>query len=258
MNSNRVVVFWFAVLAITFASVSVISGDDVTENGTSDEKILVCESIGSTKRVPRGSCDAENLEILNANTVITHMTGANPKFPSIHWIRINIQKTKYLPRKLSHVLPDLTHYEVVNSGLEFITRKNFEDLAKLKILIIVRNPLKNIPFDTFHDSLELKQVTITNNEIESIHPDTFLRSTKITRLNLSHNKIKVLPGSLFQNNLDLTYVNMDSNLLTTIGAELLSHLMVLQNVNFKNNICIDHEMKQSKEELTEKFTAMCQ
>lgn len=188
------------------------------------------------------TCDVKNLSVQSKNVESVKVVGEHldRRTNDVEMIVTIIdQQTKYLPNNLGKLFTNLNGYTISNSGVEEISRKNFEGLTKLATLSIRENLLKELPVDAFYDLHELSMLMLFKNQIETVHPDTFINNPKLNTLYLSFNKLKSLDGSLLRNNLRLQVFSGSNNMLTFIGAGLFDNLTELAQAKFEENPCIN-------------------
>jgi hypothetical protein len=62
----------------------------------------------------------------------------------------------FLPIAVAEKFPNLQVYALDGCSIKDVTKRNFESLAKLKILWLGRNPIEKINSDTFEDLVSLE------------------------------------------------------------------------------------------------------
>lgn len=81
----------------------------------------------------------------------------------------------YLPIKIAESFPNLLALSAWDCSLKEISRKNFENLSKLKQLILYRNEIETIFYDTFADLIALEYLNLRKkNSTDSVFNLLFL------------------------------------------------------------------------------------
>lgn len=121
----------------------------------------------------------------------------------------NNEAVSFLPEKVNEKFPNLLGYCVQRCSIKEISKKNFEQLTKLKILYLHDNQIEKIGSETFGDLKDLEQL--------------FLRKI-----------IFFLPGAKFY-----FYFFSEGNKIKFLNGKLFIPLKKLKEVNLASNVCIN-------------------
>ena len=206
-------------------------------------------------------CKTFNLRITDGNIKIAKTVGDhvdNRYNRDVSQFYAFDQLMIYLPMLISDTFPNLTIYRVLLSGLEFITRSNFEGLHNLTGFEFRMNHIEVFPKDVFYGIPNLIWMSLQSNQISSLDPDTFIKNPNLKEIFMARNKIEFLDGGLFRKNLKMEGIHFDFNRLIFIGPEILTPLKNLKSVTFQWNVCLSENypdnvtLEQLKEVLLEK------
>lgn len=76
------------------------------------------------------------------------------------------QDVEFLPISVHESIPMLKEYQVINTPVSKITKKNFEKMYKLRRLLLERNRIEVIRSDTFEDLINLKWIGISTKALK--------------------------------------------------------------------------------------------
>lgn len=122
------------------------------EEAIIDNSGLMCEAISTAVQgndivtIPGEFC------LLNGITVIDKRGETFYPMPDQQAIGLlfeNNKKIEYLPVKVHRAFPNLADYRAEECSIREISRKNFEKLDKLRIVMLGNNQIEKVPSDTF-------------------------------------------------------------------------------------------------------------
>lgn len=136
----------------------------------SAEKQLTCSSfpLNFNRRLDfRSEIDRKNLSCceLESGSVINAFDYSfvpEPKYRTLNVLSIiNQRDVKLLPILLHERFPGLKIYNIENTSIQKISKKNFEHLHELKELILIENQIEVIKSDTFEDLINVEKIRIS-------------------------------------------------------------------------------------------------
>lgn len=74
------------------------------------------------------------------------------------------QNVEFLPVSIDERFPDLETYEVINTPVQKLSKKNFKKMFQLKYLKLDRNGIEVIRSDTFEDLINLTYIFISKRQ----------------------------------------------------------------------------------------------
>lgn len=119
--------------------------------------------------------------------------------------------------------------------LQFIERRDFSQLEKLKTLILSWNPIRFYSEEVFWDLKNIENLYLDNCELEAVPRNLFLNSKKLRNLRLDSNYIRTIESDLFRNNLKLESVNFSFNYLRKVDYDFSN----LNAINMTSSACIN-------------------
>lgn len=154
-------------------------------------------------------------------------------------VKINYEKTVYLPQGFGSFFPKLEELYVMSSELHQITRKDFTGIEKLKAISFYHNEIEEIPEDTFFDLSELKMMSFFRNKIEKV-PLLLLRNLhKLEEISFRSNLIEHISLHFFENNKNLKHVTLSHNKIVAFSAALVFQFPNLSTLSLASNSCIN-------------------
>lgn len=153
-TSNECITENFENATAQFISDEVSKKCKFDEEPISENSGLMCEAISTSVRyndivtIPGEFC------LLNGNTVIDKR--GETFYPMLDQQTIglffqNNKKVEYLPIMVHRVFPNLADYRAEECSIQEISRKNFEKLYQLRIVMLGGNQIERVQSDTFAD-----------------------------------------------------------------------------------------------------------
>lgn len=150
----------------------------------------------------------------------------------------------FLPVKVSEVFPNLLIYEAYNCAINTLSKPNFENLNKLRVIDLQHNQISSFAEDTFHDLHMLIHLDLANNKIHGIEENSFKNLHALRNLYLGFNEIRHLHLNIFKPLKELRKVALPSNKIRKILNKHFSRNKKLTNVWLNENSlqCMDDEV----------------
>lgn len=206
-------------------------------------------------------CLAADLNIGFRNSSIRNVNGEEGKMVGLdkkRKLKIERQRTLFLPINIGQIFPLLTELVVTNSGLFVIDSTVFDGMKFLKVLDLKHNKVHQIMSSTFEDLETLSELDLSFNRIESVEDEAFNGLTKLYQLKLNDNLLSSIKADAFGGLESLRELWLQNNKLNSIGPNLLSSLPKLFTVDLTNNICINvSHPTTALSEIEDKIIANC-
>lgn len=100
---------------------------------------------------------------------------------------IGDKTVKFIPRHLGAFFPNLESLNMLNSGVEEISRVDLAGMPKLKQLYMESNLITVLENDLFKRNPQLKWISFHDNPIAHVGLDTFKNLDKLVSINLNGN-----------------------------------------------------------------------
>jgi Leucine-rich repeat (LRR) protein len=146
-----------------------------------------------------------------------------------------IKHLKYLPVRVNKVFPNLLRYDASTSALVTVSRDNFQQLKKLRVLMLRRNAISAVGHDTFSDLIALQELLLNDNNIRQLDARTFENLPNLRELNLAGNQLAELSEHLFANLIDLCEIELSGNALRTLDERVFMNNLKLVKVLANHN-----------------------
>lgn len=190
----------------------------------------------------RYTCSCINLKVIDDNTIITSVLGAN----RIEWKNSNVTKfltyrdnnITYLPIGLGETFPSLVDLRLTFSDVRFVKRENFMNMTKLVQLNLTGNKIESISEETFWDLPKLEFLSLCSNEIKTLHQDLLTKLSHLKHFRADGNKIEVLQENFFTNTRELVQVWMRKGSLNSIKVDF-TQFKKIQEIHLEGNLCIN-------------------
>ena len=98
-----------------------------------------------------------------------------------------------LKDELGKAFPNLSHFDLSNNLICFLSNSSFQHSEKLTVLYLSNNHLRILNQDWFSYLLELSHLYIKDNKITSVKITRSGWPTKLSTLDLSDNELKIIP-----------------------------------------------------------------
>lgn len=148
----------------------------------------------------------------------------------------------YIPSNVSSFFPNIKIFQIINSNLKAINRKNFQGIYGIVEMNLAKNSLSEINENTLEDLTSLEIIYLTKNKLKTIHENSFAKLINLRILHLDWNKIESLSRNLFKSNLKLEILFLANNKLNHVAFGILLGHENLKFADFSNNECINHTM----------------
>lgn len=158
----------------------------------------------------------------------------------IIYFEVKRQNTTYFPNNIGNLFPNLKYVLNEGSGLKYVERKNFANMAKVKELSLAHSLIESVPFDSFFDLINVEKIYFHFNNLKSFHKDTFSMNVNLVHVYayIYKNRIEFLQAGLFDKNLKLIGMHFDYNQIKQIGL-VFNRQIKYDRLNFRGNVCIN-------------------
>ncbi|XP_044737228.1 protein slit isoform X2 [Chrysoperla carnea] len=127
--------------------------------------------------------------------------------------------------------------DLQGNNITVIFDMDFEDMVKLRMLLLADNQIHTIERDAFRDLTSLERLRISNNHLRHISDNLFGTMTHLVRLDLSYNFISVIGHKTLRGIPSLQYLQLDHNQITCIDDKALKDLKDMEVLTLnKNNL----------------------
>lgn len=121
------------------------------------------------------TCYVTSATIAKPDTTITafkgqHHSGKTNKNVNAIWFKDAL--VEFLPKGLSEIFPNLTHFDILNCQMKKITIEDLIGLEKLEVFLIRSNKLQSVPKNLFLNMPKLRVVSFCHNLLERFEPET--------------------------------------------------------------------------------------
>lgn len=113
-------------------------------------------------------------------------------FQDLRVLELRGCELKRINTQLYHLLPYLSHLDLGNNNIQFLSEDEFHDLHRLHILKLDGNVLPVILEKTFVNQQQLKYLCLAKNRLAKITDTAFLNLTSLVELDISYNKLSKL------------------------------------------------------------------
>lgn len=184
---------------------------------------------------------------VHRKTLITNLnTEISSKFNTqVSGLTMTDSKTiHFLPIKVVDVFPNLVIYEAFNCAIKLLTRANFENLSKLKVIDVQHNQITSVTEDAFDDLSMLVHLDLANNKIHEIAENSFKNLHMLRNLYLGFNEIEELPLNIFRPLRALSKLALPSNRIRAIRKGHFMKNKKLTNIWLNENelVCMDEDV----------------
>lgn len=145
----------------------------------------------------------------------------------------NNKKISFLPIQVDENFPNLLVYYADYCSIEKISKQNFKNLLKLKLLNLDNNKIQDIQGGTFGDLKNLEEISLSKCRTIKFH-----FWTKVSFIILDSNKIKFLSGEAFRGLAKLNIVYMHFN--PCINKEFQGKSRIAQIIEVRCNTKINN------------------
>ena len=145
--------------------------------------------------------------------------------------------TKYIPKRLGFVFPNLKTLSFVKTHLELIEFRDFKNMKKLTKLFLTENKIKKLPFCVFRYVEKLEIIDVSQNNITELNEDTFMNLPNLQQFIANENDIEHLEKELFRNNFNIKKISLSKNKLKVIDVNFMK-LKGIELVDLRENSCI--------------------
>lgn len=182
----------------------------------------------------RATCKVEEL-VVSQQGVNLVMDNTNY---AIRYFHITGQKTRYFPNNVGKLFPHLVYLLNENSGLEYIERRNFENMEYVTDMSLAHNKLESIPEDAFDNMVNLRVIHLHFNSLKSLGTNFLSKNLNLQHFYGYKNQIETLQDGLFSKNRGLVGIHVDHNRLRSVKLSFDLERKY-ERLNFHNNDCID-------------------
>lgn len=159
---------------------------------------------------------------------------------TINLLEINISPLRQILAGIGETFNNLAVLTFFGGSIEFVERRNFENMTQLVLLGLVGHKIKFLDEDLLANLPNLATLYFGRNRIEKLPRNIFQNQKHLKTVNFANNKLTHLYGALFAFNHMLEDITMNGNNFTRIGVDF-TRLRALYHVNAKNCRCIDAE-----------------
>ncbi|KAK2830934.1 hypothetical protein Q5P01_018865 [Channa striata] len=139
---------------------------------------------------------------------------------------------------------DVTSITLLQNLIENIRKEDFENLSKLRILVLSFNEISHVEDGSFSHLTSLTFLNINHNKLTNLTANLFEGLSNLTRLDLGNNIIQFIHTSAFQFLTSLQTVIIDSNHLKKItDIQPILQLPHLQELSISFNLFSSFETK---------------
>lgn len=144
----------------------------------------------------------------------------------------------FLPNAISTFFPNLLHFGVVRSRLEFLQSENFIGMETTKYLHLQQNKIETFTDKTFSELKNLRKIDLSDNAIRFLPSEAFNHMFHLMKFIANDNSIELFDSDVFQYNKKLKEIHFWGNKIKAIrfAAKKNARLSVL---DLRKNRCID-------------------
>lgn len=144
-------------------------------------------------------------------------------------------KRESIKRDTFAKVPQLKNVYIVDLDVEFVEEKPFDAIKDhLVYLSIIRNNISEIPVGCFQDLPKLKKLVLRDSEISTINTGTFKDLPQLEILLLSGNKLTKITGQTL-NNINVKTLDLSFNKIANIERNAFPNSLILLNLK-KNEL----------------------
>lgn len=187
------------------------------------------------------TCESFNLRVLYENTRISSIFGQHEEGLSnkdVEAIRNVFTRSPYLPHDLLKIFPNLKHYYVPSTRIQFISRKNFAGMTNLVTLDLRFNEIEFLPNDTFLDLFSLEILSMGGNFIKKLPPNIFSNMLNLRFLDISDNELLFFDDEILSTNMELEEILLNHNRVRAINSNF-EKFKDIGFIDLRGNVCID-------------------
>lgn len=187
------------------------------------------------------TCESINLRVFSENTYVASVFGEHDEHMAnrdVVVLRNIFSKTRYLPNGIANFYPNLIHFQVPSSRVEFVNRKNFAGFISLRNLDLRFNEIEILPNDVFIDLFNLESLLLSGNFLKKIHHNAFISNSNLRFIDLGENDLSTLDDEIFSSNYDLVEILMNNNRIKSIKANFV-RFRDIGFIDLRGNICYD-------------------
>ena len=139
-----------------------------------------------------------------------------------------------------HYLVELEHLDLSHNQISVIQDGAFDNLSKLRLLLLHDNLLPAIPSTTLKSVTKLAELSIGGNSFEKINPGDLSYLRFLFSLDLSGtNLVTGLSSESFNNLSGLRILKLDACNLDTVPTEPLKKLIRLEELHLSRNMIVE-------------------
>lgn len=147
-------------------------------------------------------------------------------------------EVKFLPNAISKFFPNLLHFGVVRSKLEFLKSENFIGMETTKYLHLQQNKIETLTHKTFSELKNLRKINLAGNAIRFLPSEAFNHMFYLMRFIANENLIELFDSDVFQYNKNLQEIHLWENKIKAIRFAAKKHTR-LTVLDLRKNQCID-------------------
>jgi Leucine rich repeat len=196
----------------------------------------------------RYGCNIKTMLVLSRDARVEEVTGEHkPGHSDLDVVALFAFNTgsRYLPKRLGFVFPNLTTLKITKSQLRLIEFRDFHNMRRLKELLLTENRIEKIPACLFRYADNIEEIDFSGNRIKVLHEDTFVNLPNLQSFAINNNALKRVHQGTFANNVNLKRLEMQHNNLSIIEVNFM-RIKAIDVIDLRNNFCISLSFTSSK------------
>ncbi|XP_017768745.1 PREDICTED: leucine-rich repeat-containing protein 15-like [Nicrophorus vespilloides] len=130
-------------------------------------------------------------------------------------------------------LPRVVEIAFTGNNISEIKAETFARDMPVQILNLNDNNIKSV--ENFQNMPKLKRLLIKNNKISAITNNWFINSTSLQEIDISHNKLENLTANCFQYTKNLVKIDLSYNDISKLSKNTFDILKNIDFLNLRNN-----------------------
>lgn len=186
------------------------------------------------------SCRVNPRQNIFSNTIVTGRNGIHNASKNDNDVKGIVMKGFNVKRIPQHIgsLFDLTALIIINSQLNEIKDKDFQNMHNLEVLSFYSNQITAVPTDALINLPNLKLISFSSNKLEELKNNVFSNNVKLEIIYLYNNRIKYFGSNLFNELKNLKLVDLSNNTCLSkkyegerVRIQLMSSIELCKNPN---------------------------
>lgn len=199
------------------------------------------------------SCIEHGPGLSSINERVVSVDGMHlENFTNIRVESVQLLETSYLLHGLSAFFINIIRFGAVDAGVKVISRADFSEFNKLKILELGGNKITKIPGDAFYDLKRLQYLDLKGNKLVFLPDNLLYYQPLLRRLVLGNNKLQSFSWTTVEKNLQLKKIFMQSNNIIMISPGL-----IIKFNNLKDNFAFDCHVSLNNSNFAESINKFC-